>query len=139
MGKQDQHPPAGEEGPRSFAVILAKIAQGTCEAELSRKLHELTLVIKEDARAREALAKGSLVLKLFLEVDGKDRNPMVKVGFDIDTKPPKPVRRNGHFWLTEGGNLTDQAPRQESLPLQQVVGGRQPLRQIDRDAGAGEG
>jgi hypothetical protein len=138
MGKPEQ-PPAGEEGPRSFAVILAKIAQGACEAELSRELHELTKVLKEEGRTRETKVKGSLTLKLDLELDGADKVPMIKVSFDVSKKAPKPARRNGHFWATDGGNLTDEAPRQEKLPLQQVGGGRQPLRQLGHDdAGAGE-
>lgn len=129
---------AKDEGPRSFGVILQKIAEGAAEAELSRELFALTKVLKEEARFREGKVKGSLVLKLALEVDGADKVPLVKVAFDVATKAPKPARRNGHFWLTEGGNLTHEAPKQVGLPFQEVADRRGIPNDLNPDAPARE-
>jgi hypothetical protein len=116
---KDEH---REEGPRSFGVILQKVGDGAAEAELSRELFALTKTIKEEARMRPGKIKGTLTLKLEIEAEGDDG--VVKVAFDVATKPPKPQRRNGHFWITEGGNLTSQAPKQTGLPFQDVANQR---------------
>lgn len=122
---KDTKPPKDdprEEGPRSFGVILQKVADGAAEAELSRELFTLTKTIKEEARMRAGKVKGTLTLKLDIEAEGDDG--VVKVAFDVAVKAPKPQRRNGHFWITEGGNLTSQAPKQTGLPFQDVANSR---------------
>lgn len=118
---RDQEP-AREEGPRSFGVILQKVADGAAEAELSRELFALTKILKDEARTTTGKVKGSITLKLNLEADGDDG--LVKVGFDVSVKAPKPVRKNGHFWFTQGGNLTAEAPKQKKLPFQDVANER---------------
>jgi hypothetical protein len=117
--KKDEH---REEGPRSFGVILQKVGDGAAEAELSRELFGLTKTLKDEARMRTGKSKGSITLKLNLEAEGDDG--VVKVAYDVKVVAPKPVRRNGHFWFTEGGNLTSQAPKQSKLPFQEVANER---------------
>jgi len=114
--------PTAEEGPRSFGVILQKVGDGAAEAELSRELFAITKAIKEEARTRGGKVKGTLVLKLSIEAEGEDS--VVTVDYDVTAKAPKPMRRKGHFWLTQGGNLTSQAPKQTGLPFQDVANKR---------------
>lgn len=118
---RDQEP-TREEGPRSFGVILQKVADGAAEAELSRELFALTKTIKDEARMRSAKVSGTLTLKLSLEAEGDDG--VVKVSYDVTAKAPKPLRRNGHFWITAGGNLTAEAPKQTKMPFGDVANER---------------
>lgn len=129
---RDQEP-AREEGPRSFGVILQKVADGAAEAELSRELFTLTKTLKDEARMRGAKVGGSITLKISLEADSDDG--VVKVSYDVTTKAPKPLRRNGHFWITAGGNLTAEAPKQSKLPFQDVADARGIPHDLSDDGG----
>jgi hypothetical protein len=136
MAKETKPPkndPPGEEGPRSFGVVLHKMADGAVEAELSRELFALTKAIKDEARVRGDKVKGTLALKLTVEAEGEDS--VVTVNYDVTVKAPKPQRRKGHFWFTQGGNLTSQAPKQTGLPFQDVAN----TRGIPNDLPLGDG
>ncbi len=127
---KDEH---REEGPRSFGVILQKVGDGAAEAELSRELFGLTKTLKDEARMRTGKSKGTIKLTLSLEAEGDDG--VVKVAYDVAVKAPKPLRRNGHFWFTEGGNLTSQAPKQSKLPFQEVASERGIPHELPLDDG----
>lgn len=101
--------PPKEEGPRSFGVFLRKLAAGEAESALSYELHQLGIKLKDEAQTRGELVKGSLTLTLNFEAEPEDQ--LVKVAYEVKTKAPKPKRARGYFWLTQGGNLSSQQPK----------------------------
>ena len=101
-----------EEGPRSFSLLLQQVADGDAHAELSQSLHELTLGLAVAARATAGVVKGELMLRLRMTVDEKG---VVGVGYEVKIKEPPPTRSSSVFWITKGGNLTPENPRQANL------------------------
>ena len=45
---------------------------------------------------------------------------------------PKPARKRGRFWVTPGGHLSPENPRQRKLPLMEVPAA--PRRAVDAPA-----
>ena len=122
MAKPAEHqqptaPPPKEEGPRSFAVFLRKLAAGEAESALSYEMHELGKKLKDEAEARSEKVKGSLTLTINFEAEPEDG--LVMATYDVKTKAPKPKRAKGYFWLTKGGNLASEQPKtkQGELPF----------------------
>lgn len=106
-----------DEGPRSFNVFLTNLAEGECERELSRQMHGLIKGIRSEAIGRDAKIKGELTLKMRFTCP---KAGPVAVSYDVTTKAPKKVTSEGYFWITPGGNLSHQNPKQEVLPLREV-------------------
>jgi len=102
-----------EEGPRDFAVFLRQVADGQCLIDLSSELHELMLTLREEAATSKDGVNGSLSLELKFKVEG---NGVVGNTYLIKRKEPAKRRPNSVFWLTGGGNLTAQNPRQLQIP-----------------------
>jgi hypothetical protein len=120
--QQPTAPPPKEEGPRSFAVFLRKLGQGEAESSLSYELHELGKRLQEEAHARNEKVKGTLTLSLAFEAEPEEE--LVKVAYDVKAKPPKPRRAKGYFWLTKGGNLSTEQPKdtkQAAFPFRDVA------------------
>lgn len=110
------------EGPRSFAHQIATLCEGEVNIACSQELHDLLLHLRHEAQARRKNVKGELTLKLVLEVRDDD---VVGIAHSIKTKAPEPRRRAALMWLSPGGNLTPENPRQQELPgLREVPGGR---------------
>jgi hypothetical protein len=105
-----------KEGPRSFAVFVRQLADGDAEREASEALHELLESLRKEAEAQGA-AKGILTLKFALTVDAMNQ---VEIAYDISTKEPTPLRPKAHLWITKGGNIVFENPRQQKLPLREV-------------------
>lgn len=111
-----------EEGPRSFAHTIATFAEGELNADCSKELRDLLFVMHEEATRLEKPMKGSFKLELTIEVSEAG---MVGIAPSIKTKAPEKKRRGSHMWVTKGGNLTHENPRQQTLPgLREVGGGR---------------
>lgn len=108
----------GEEGARSFAVLLQHIDDGGLHAELSAAVQSLTTTLTDQVDAMGADAKGTITVVLSLAAR---RNGTVDVGADVKVKAPKPKRANTLFWPTKSGNLSAENPRQVSLPLREVA------------------
>ena len=109
------------EGPRSFAHHILTFSEGDLNAECSEELRRLLFNLHEDAMKRSKPSKGSFRLELTIEVSEAG---MVGISPSIKTKAPEPKRRSGHMWVTKGGNLTHENPRQTTLPGLREVGGR---------------
>lgn len=105
-----------DEGARSFAVLLQNLGEGTFHAEASEVLHELCKKLQDHA-VDFGKAKGTLTVTLAVEID---REGVVTVDPDVKTKAPKPARKRGRYWLTAGGNLSPENPKQQKLPLREV-------------------
>ena len=104
------------EGPRSFSVLLTSLDDGTVHTELSEKLHALVSELRDRSTAEDRKLRGELGLKLTIDV----RKGVADVTADITTKTPKRKREPSTVWVTKGGNLTTEVPRQEKLPLREV-------------------
>ena len=127
-----------EEGPRSFARFVEQVADGQCHNDLSQELHELLKVCGNDANARRDVSRGKLTLELSLKVD-PEPGRVVGVVYSIKTKHPEKKRPAGLFWLTKGGNLTVENPRQQTLPLREVPAAKNEAVELDASASAREG
>lgn len=101
-----------DEGPRSFARFFEHLAHGEAHVEASEALHELAQVLGEQAAATQSTVKGELKLTIRMAVE---KSGIVSVGYDVSTKEPKPQRSAGVFWLSKGGNLLREDPRQSEL------------------------
>lgn len=102
-----------EEGPRSFAHQLATMCDGETNIEASQELHDLLLNLRAEAAVRRKNVKGELIFRLSIEVTDHD---IVTVAPPIKSKSPEPRRASTIMWLTAGGNLTPENPRQQTLP-----------------------
>ena len=116
-----------EEGPRSFARFIELLADGEAHCELSETLQKLGIKLQEEAERTCQVAKGEIVLRLRFKVED---NGIAGVGYEIKVKEPEPARPGSVFWLTKGGNLTPENPRQQKLPLIDVNSRRAPARDV---------
>lgn len=101
-----------EEGARSFARFIEKLAFGEAHSVLSEKLHRLTQAVEAEATDSGG-ATGRLTFELVLKADAKGA---FKLEYDVKIKEPKQQRSFGLAWATKGGNLTFEHPRQPGLP-----------------------
>lgn len=103
------------EGARSFSRALEGLADGKAMHEASEEfwglLRDISLMAK--SRGPDGEAAGSMDLKLKVMVNAKGE---ADIGYDITTKKPKKKRLTAVAWLTKGGNLTFEVPRQLGLP-----------------------
>lgn len=106
-----------EEGARSFAHFIANVADGEFHEELSDELHDLVQECERDASRRESTSTGELTLKLKIKVDHRG---VASIVHDLTVKHPKTKRSPATMWVTPGGNLTPENPKQQSLPLRDV-------------------
>lgn len=109
-----------DEGVRSAAVLLAQVDDGALNAEFSERLHETVQKLYEHAVETAKDAKGRVSLTLDLAVSEKG---FVGLRGTVETKIPKRKASLSHFWISPGGNLTVENPRQQKLPLRDVGGG----------------
>lgn len=111
------------EGPRSFANLIAELTDdegGSLNTVVSTELHELTRDLHAESRLRDAKVKGEFTLTLtFVVHKGK-----ATITPDVKVKRPKRRRRDFDTWVTAGGNITTEVPRQLKMPLQGIAGGR---------------
>lgn len=106
--------PQTSDGPRSFSVFLTQVDDGALHAEASREMHKLTSALRDHAMRFARDAKGSITLTLSLEVDEKG---VADVVGSLAVKAPKAPRSKSQFFVTQGGNLTLENPRQQRLAL----------------------
>jgi hypothetical protein len=105
------------EGPRSFTRWFEKLGDAQANHDMSVALHELGGVLRAQSLERGE-AKGEITLTLKFKVDAYQQ---VITSYAIKVKEPEPARPSSMFWLTKGGNLGTENPRQTTLPLREVV------------------
>jgi hypothetical protein len=119
-----------EEGPRSFAVFVQGLAEGDCNAEMSRELQRLGQVMKREAEARGEEVPGAITLT----IKGKaDPRGTVHFLWDVKVTEPKPKRVGGAMWISRDGNFVSEDPRQKELFPREVKG---PTTEAAIDLGA---
>ena len=105
-----------DEGPKSISNLLHFVEEGQFHADLSRELLLLNGKLREHAQQR-GKAKGSISITIELNCDEYDT---VRMKTDFKVKAPVPPRRETTMWLTPGGNLIPENPKQTKLPLAAV-------------------
>jgi hypothetical protein len=95
---------------RDATQIIGMLERGDLAADLSAQLAEVIDACRE-AAGPKATAKGSLTLKLDVEVEGVS----ITLSGDIVTKLPKLKRGSTFMFLTADGALSTEHPNQASL------------------------
>ena len=104
--------PMRQEGPRSFSVLITGLDDGAVHSDVSEKLQAMVTEISEQARLKDGKVRGVFDLKLSVTVDAKG---VAEVAADVTVKTPPRKRSPTTVWVTQGGNLTTEIPRQELL------------------------
>lgn len=95
---------------RPFADVLRELGSGNTYDDLTAKLAEVVEAVTETRKA------GEISIKLKVKPNGDT----VIIADEIKTKIPEPTRGETVFFVTSGGSLVRQDPRQENLPLRRV-------------------
>lgn len=106
-----------KDGPRDFAVFISQLAEGEANGELSKQLHELVVACQEKAEQVAGSASGEIKLNIRVKVDARG---VAVVGWESVQKLPKEKRAGATMWVTKGGNLTPENPRQQSMFVKEV-------------------
>lgn len=109
------------EGARSFSHLIATVGDGDLHADLSDAMNRLTRILKATAQERDSSASGRIVLTLDIEVDKKG---VAEVEGSYTVKEPRARRHTVRaLYVTAGGNLTAEDPRQQKLPMRSIATG----------------
>lgn len=125
MAKKD------DEGPRGFSVLLQQIDDGSLHAELSETTQKLITELTNQADRYGTKTKGSLTVTLAFTANTKGN---VEVVSEVKTKTPKEKRMPTVMFVTPGGNLSPENPRQQRLPLREVPAAVAAPRDVAVDA-----
>ena len=130
MGKAINPSAALSEGPRSFAVFLRDVGNGTLEVKASEEFHKLAQAVEAEA-AKRGKAKGTLTVKVLIETDDQGNG---NVKFAVDSKEPTVVHNGGPAWFTKGSNVTLEPPGKEKR-IRDVSGSKKPRQMTIDEAG----
>lgn len=119
--------PKPEEGTRSFARFIEMLDTGQAQLVASEKLHQLAVKMRDEALAQHRSVTGSITLTINLSCD---ETGTVDAKYNVKSKEPTPRSSKSIFWMTKGGNLTVENPRQQTLGLREVKGDAD-VRNID--------
>lgn len=98
---------------RQFAEILRELCAGETYEELTARLGEVVEAVAETRKV------GLISITLKIKPNG---DAGVIVTDEIKTKVPEKARGDTVFFVTSGGSLVRQDPRQPDLPLRSVPG-----------------
>jgi hypothetical protein len=101
---------------KAFAVTLQDLRDGRVHAELSQQFGDLVAKVRETGKGGEITLK----IKVKPASRGADVEKVV-VSDAISVTLPKPDRGEDFFYLTDGGDLSRNHPKQQSLELHEVV------------------
>lgn len=118
-----------KEEPRSFAVLLHELGEGSLLALLSSELQEVVNKCQDYALSEGAPGNGEIVLKLTLKAE---KNGTCAVRSEVKSKAPRPKLPPAALWISKGGNLLIENPRQQRLALKDV-NKRGEARDLPRD------
>lgn len=108
---------ADQEGPRSAAVILHELGDGSTLADFSAEIQRTVLACERYALDMGSAGKGKVVLTLDLRVE---KNGTCAVRAAVTAKVPRAVAPPAAMWVTKGGNLSPENPRQTGLPFRDI-------------------
>ena len=96
---------------RQFADVLRDLGGGATYDELTARLAEVVEAVTTTRKI------GEISIKLKVKPNGDSG---VIVADEIKSKVPEPARGDTVFFVTAGGSLVRQDPRQQDLPLRRV-------------------
>lgn len=97
---------------RDAQTIIGTLEGGGLAADLSAEITDTLAALKEATGGRpKAKAKGSVTLKIDLEVEGDT----AYVAGEISSKRPKTPRDRAFFFVTDDGALSREHPRQHDM------------------------
>jgi hypothetical protein len=96
---------------RQFADVLRDLGGGNTYDELTARLAEVVEAVTTTRKV------GEISIKLKVKPNG---DAGVIVADEIKSKIPEQTRGDTVFFVTSGGSLVRQDPRQQDLPLRQV-------------------
>ncbi len=97
---------------RPFADVIRELGGGATYDELTARLAEVVAAVTETRKV------GELSIRLKIKPNGEAG---VIVADEIKAKVPEPPRGDTVFFVTSGGSLVRQDPRQQDLPLRTVA------------------
>lgn len=106
---------------RQFTDVLGDLSGGSVADELTAALAEVV------AGVRETRKVGSLTLAIKVRPNGEDT---VMVTSEIKPKIPEPARGDTLFFTTTDGSLRRDDPQQHKLPLRDVAGTSEEVREV---------
>lgn len=106
-----------EEGPRCFVEFLRNVGYGDALRDLSDELHTLNNAMQDQALALNKRVTGELTLKLKFS---QDERGVAGVAYEVVRKDPKKKTSESVFFVTKGGNLQIENPRQQKMPFRDV-------------------
>jgi len=104
---------------RPIVDTLRDIRQGNCLDELSVYLNDLVAAVRETGKA------GDITLKLKISPAGSGKVEAIQVDDSIIVKLPELPKPSTLFFTTEDNNLQRQDPRQKTMELEPVQGGKE--------------
>lgn len=122
-----------EEGPRSFSRAFELLADGKAQLEASAELVKVVDACRRDANARSGTSKGRLAITLMVTVQGG----VATVNYDIKSTVPSKPRESSTLFITKGGNLTPDNPRQTTMGPR-ILDSNKSTREVDAPAEAKE-
>jgi len=111
------------EGPRGFAVMLGRVEGGDYERVLAEAWQDVGLAVREHAEEHGA-ASGSITITLKMSAKRGKNGVTAEVGGTMPTvKLPKSPRDVSIYFLTKGGNCSEELPKQMDFGLREVDAG----------------
>ena len=96
---------------RPFADVLRELGAGSTYDDLTAQLAEVVEAVMQTRKL------GELSIKLKIKPNGEGS---VIIADEIKARVPEPPRGESVFFVTTGGALVRQDPRQQDLPLRRV-------------------
>lgn len=110
-----------------IADVLRQLAGGSAYDEANAMLAEIVDAVKDTRKV------GELTIKLKISPNG---DGSVKIHEDVKAKVPALSRGDTIFFVTEGGLLSRNDPRQPELPMRVVTTQRQEPKAVETQAEA---
>lgn len=107
-----------KEGVRSFTRMLDHIGYGQAQIDLSQELHTVVGQLLDHSQRHDVPVKGKMKVTLDLEVEPHGE---LRITVGSSHTVSKPKSHGSTAWLSDGGNVTFENPRQTSLPLTEVI------------------
>ncbi len=119
-------PTQSPDGTRDFPAFIRMVNDGSFQHELAGALHDINAKLQTIA-SNEGKAKGQLTITINLthQDDGT-----VQVEPVVKAKVPEPRRRKSTFWMTPGGNLSPNNPKQVRLEFKDVSAPAAPAKDL---------
>ena len=105
------------EAPRSFAVLLHELGDGSLLALLSAELQDVVGKCQDFALDQGSPGLGEVTLKLSFKAE---RNGTCAVKSAVTSKAPRAKLPPQGLWISKGGNLLTENPRQAKLEFRDV-------------------